>query len=137
MKGIDTNGQYSKIDQNTSLKGRLKAQSDIRIDGKVEGNVEASGKVILGKHAKVVGEITCVNAEIEGFFKGKLFVSGILSLKSTSNIEGEVRTQKLLVESGAIFNAQCKMHSIEEGVKTLSDLNEKDSHEKDTHEKTA
>ena len=130
MKAIDTNGQYSKIDQNTSLKGSLNAKTDIRIDGKVEGKVETSGKVILGKHAKVVGEVACTNAEIEGFFKGKLFVSGILSLKSKSNVEGEVRTQKLLVESGAIFNAKCKMHSIEEGVKKLSDLHEKDSQEK-------
>ena len=130
MKVIDTNGQYSKIDQNTSLKGSINAKTDIRIDGKVEGKVETSGKVILGKDAKVVGEVACTNAEIEGFFKGKLFVSGILSLKSKSNVEGEVRTQKLLVESGAIFNAQCKMHSIEEGVKKLSDLHEKDSQEK-------
>lgn len=127
MKGLETNGQYSKIDQNTSLKGAIKAKTDIRIDGKVEGNVETSGKVILGKQAKVVGEVACTNAEIEGLFKGKLIVSGILSLKSTSNVEGEVRTQKLIIEAGATFNAQCRMHSAEEGVKKLSD----------THEKTA
>lgn len=127
MKGLETNGQYSKIDQNTSLKGAIKAKTDIRIDGKVEGNVETSGKVILGKQAKVVGEVVCTNAEIEGLFKGKLIVSGILSLKSTSNVEGEVRTQKLIIEAGATFNAQCRMHSAEEGVKKLSD----------THEKTA
>lgn len=127
MKGIDSNGKYSKIDQNTSLKGSLKAKTDIRIDGKVEGNVETSGKVILGKEAKVVGEVSCTNAEIEGLFKGKINVSGILSLKSTCNVEGEVRTQKLIVEAGATFNAQCKMQSAEEGVKKLTD----------THEKTA
>ena len=40
MKGLDTNGQYSKIDQNTSLKGTLKAKTDIRIDGKLEGSVQ-------------------------------------------------------------------------------------------------
>lgn len=127
MKGIETNGQYSKIDQNTALKGTLKAKTDIRIDGEVEGKVETLGKVILGKQAKVIGEIICTNAEIEGLFNGKLIVSGILSLKSTSNVEGEVSTQKLIVEAGATFNAQCKMHSAEGGVKKLSD----------THEKTA
>ena len=125
MKGIDTNGLYSKIDQNTSLKGTIKAKTDIRIDGKVEGNLDTTGKVILGKQAKVVGEVTCMNAEIEGLFKGKLIVSGILSLKSTSNVEGDVSTQKLIVEAGATFNAQCKMHSSEEGVKKLNDSHEK------------
>ena len=127
MKGIETNGQYSKIDQNTSLKGTLKAKTDIRIDGSVEGNVETTGKVILGKEAKVLGEVSCVNAEIEGLFKGKIMVSGILSLKTNSNVEGEVLTQKLIVEAGATFNAQCKMQTSEEGVKKL----------KESHEKTA
>jgi cytoskeletal protein CcmA (bactofilin family) len=125
MKGSETNGQYSKIDQNTSLKGTIKAKTDIRIDGSVEGNVETTGKVILGKEAKVSGEVSCTNAEIEGIFKGKLIVSGILSLKTKSNVEGEVLTQKLIVEAGAIFNAQCKMQTSEEGVKKLRDSHEK------------
>ena len=125
MKGIETNGQYSKIDQNTSLKGTLKAKTDIRIDGSVEGNVETTGKLILGKEAKVLGEVSCANAEIEGLFKGKLMVSGILSLKTNSNVEGEVLTQKLIVEAGATFNAQCKMQSSEEGVKKLRESHEK------------
>jgi len=125
MKGSETNGQYSKIDQNTSLKGTIKAKTDIRIDGFVEGNVETTGKVILGKEAKVSGEVSCTNAEIEGFFKGKLMVSGILSLKTNSNVEGEVLIQKLIVEAGAIFNAQCKMQTSEEGVKKLRDSHEK------------
>ena len=125
MKGLETSAQYSKIDQNTSLKGTLKAKTDIRIDGSVEGNVETTGKVIIGKEAKVSGEVSCTNAEIEGFFKGKLMVSGVLSLKSNSNLEGEVLTHKLIVESGAIFNAQCKMQSSEEVVKKLRDSHEK------------
>ena len=125
MKGLETNGQYSKIDQNTSLKGTLKAKSDIRIDGSVEGNVETTGKVILGKEAKVLGEVSCANAEIEGLFKGKLMVSGILSLKTNSMVEGEVLTQKLIVEAGATFNAQCKMQTSEEGVKKLRESHEK------------
>ena len=125
MKGSETNGQYSKIDQNTSLKGTIKAKTDIRMDGSVEGNVATTGKVILGKEAKVSGEVSCTNAEIEGCFKGKLMVSGILSLKTKSNVEGEVLTQKLIVEAGAIFNAQCKMQTSEEGVKKLRDSHEK------------
>ena len=45
--------------------------------------------------------------------------------KSTSNVEGDVSTQKLIVEAGATFNAQCKMHSSQEGVKKLNDSHEK------------
>lgn len=126
MKGSDNNGQYSKIDKNTTLNGNINAKTDIRIDGKVEGEIITTGKVIIGKDANVKGKVLCGNADIEGIFYGELTVSGTLSLKIGSNLEGKVRIQKLMVESGAIFNASCSMHSAEDGVKKLKSFDEKE-----------
>ncbi|MDG1022907.1 MAG: polymer-forming cytoskeletal protein [Flavobacteriaceae bacterium] len=125
MKTTDSNGQYSKIDKNTVLKGSIKAKTDIRIDGKLVGDVETIGRVIIGREASVIGKVLCANADIEGIFKGNLTVSGTLSLKTGSNVEGEVFIQKLIVDSGAIFNANCSMHSEEDGVKKLTNTREK------------
>ena len=124
MKGMDNNGQYSKIEKSTTLKGNIKSKTDIRIDGNVEGEVVTKGKVILGKESNVIGKILCANADIEGKFDGELTASGTLSLKSGSNVKGKVKIQKLIVESGSIFNANCSMHSAEDGVKKLNSLNE-------------
>ena len=74
MKGMDNNGQYSKIENSTALKGNIKSKNDIRIDGNVEGEVVTKGKVILGKESDVVGKILCANADIEGKFDGELIV---------------------------------------------------------------
>ena len=126
MKGIDNNGQYSKIENSTALKGNIKSKNDIRIDGNVEGEVVTKGKVILGKESDVVGKILCANADIEGKFDGELIVSGTLNLKSGSNVKGKVKIQKLIVESGSMFNANCSMHSAEDGVKKLNSLNEQE-----------
>ena len=126
MKGMDTNGQYSKIENSTALKGNIKSKNDIRIDGNVEGEVVTKGKVILGKESDVVGKILCANADIEGKFDGELIVSGTLNLKSGSNVKGKVKIQKLIVESGSMFNANCSMHSAEDGVKKLNSLNEQE-----------
>jgi cytoskeletal protein CcmA (bactofilin family) len=125
MKTSDSNGQYSKIDKNTVLKGAIKAKTDIRIDGKLVGDVETVGRVIIGREASVIGKVLCANADVEGVFKGNLTVSGTLSLKTGSNVEGEVFIQKLIVDSGAIFNANCSMHSEEDGVKKLTNTREK------------
>ena len=126
MKGMDNNGQYSKIEKSTTLKGNIKSKTDIRIDGNVEGEVVTKGKVILGKESNVIGKILCANADIEGKFDGELTASGTLSLKSGSNVKGKVKIQKLIVESGSIFNANCSMHSAEDGVKKLNRLNEQE-----------
>ena len=126
MKGMDNNGQYSKIEKSTTLKGNIKSKTDIRIDGNVEGEVVTKGKVILGKESNVIGKILCANADIEGKFDGELTASGTLSLKSGSNVKGKVKIQKLIVESGSMFNANCSMHSAEDGVKKLNSLNEQE-----------
>tara|TARA_B100000965_G_scaffold392795_1_gene402766 strand:+ start:923 stop:1327 length:405 start_codon:yes stop_codon:yes gene_type:complete len=120
----ENNGQYSKIDKNTILTGKINAKTDIRIDGVLDGDVITTGKVIIGKEAQVKGKLLCGNADIEGFFKGELTVSGILNLKKNSIVEGNVHIQKLIVESGATFNAKCSMHSAEDGVKKLKNINE-------------
>jgi len=88
--------------------------------------VVTTGKVILGKESDVIGKILCGNADVEGKFDGELTVSGTLNLKTGSNVKGKVKIQKLIVESGSIFNANCSMHSAEDGVKKLSSLNEQE-----------
>ena len=126
MRGTENNGQYSKIDKNTIFKGSIHAKTDIRIDGTVEGEVVTTGKVIFGKEASVKGTVLCGNADIEGTFDGELTVSGTLNLKTGSNVKGKVRIQKLIVESGATFNANCSMHSAEDGIKKLKNIHEKE-----------
>lgn len=102
-------GQPNRIEKNTIIKGDITSQADFRIDGKLEGNVKTSGKVVIGKDGLIKGKVECVNADIEGNFDGELYVSELLALKSSARIEGTVNVAKLAVEPGATFNASCKM----------------------------
>jgi len=102
-------GQPNRIEKNTVIKGDITSEADFRIDGKLEGNVKSSGKVVIGKDGLIKGKVECVNADIEGNFNGELFVSELLSLKNTAKIEGTVNVSKLAVEPGATFNASCTM----------------------------
>lgn len=102
-------GQPNRIEKNTVIKGDITSEADFRIDGKLEGNVKTSGKVVIGKDGLIKGKVECVNADIEGNFNGELFVSELLSLKNTAKIEGTVNVAKLAVEPGATFNASCTM----------------------------
>ncbi len=102
-------GQPNRIEKNTVIKGDITSQADFRIDGKLEGNVKTSGKVVIGKDGLIKGKVECVNADIEGNFNGELYVSELLSLKGSAKIEGTVNVAKLAVEPGATFNASCTM----------------------------
>ena len=116
-RGSDASrGLSNRIGKSTVIKGEVISKSDFRIDGKLEGSVETSGKIVIGAAGVIQGKVTCANADIEGRFQGELLVSNLLSLKSTAMIEGEVTTSKLSVEPGATFNASCTMKS---GLKEL------------------
>lgn len=101
--------QPNRIEKNTKIKGDIVSEADFRIDGKLDGNVKTSGKVVIGKDGYIHGKVECVNADIEGSFNGELLVTNLLSLKSTAVIEGTVSVTKLAVEPGATFNASCTM----------------------------
>jgi cytoskeletal protein CcmA (bactofilin family) len=100
---------HNVITSGTYIKGDIKAEEDLRIDGKIEGTVECSGKIIVGSEAEVIGDIYCVNADLMGKIRGNIEVQGTVSLKAQVNFTGEIITKYLVIESGAVFNGVCKM----------------------------
>ena len=82
---------------------------------------------MVGKTGVINGSLEGENADFEGGFSGKLKLSGMLTLRSSAYIEGEVEIAKLSVEPGATFNATCSMKG---GVKELINSEEKESPEK-------
>lgn len=97
------------IVSSTSIEGNIKSEHDIRIDGNLVGDLVCGAKVIIGPQGKVNGEIDCVNAVIEGKFEGVLTVKELLTLASTAVVKGNIKTNKWIVQSGALFNGDCKM----------------------------
>jgi cytoskeletal protein CcmA (bactofilin family) len=97
------------IGKGTILEGNIETFGNIRIEGKVIGNVKTKSKVALGQSSHVEGNILAQNAEVAGEVKGRLEVTDILILKPTAVINGDIVTNKIIVESGATFNGGCKM----------------------------
>ena len=97
------------IVKGTVIEGNIETFGNIRIEGKVVGNVKTKSKVVLGHSSKVQGNILAQNAEVEGELKGNIEITDILILKPTAVIHGDILTNKLIVESGAAFNGGCKM----------------------------
>ena len=103
------NTTINLIGTGTIIEGNVKSDGDFRIDGSLRGNISIKGKVIIGEDGKVNGEIHCKNVEVEGSVEGKVFVSDLLSLRSKSKLIGEMTTNKLAIEPGAVFTGKCDM----------------------------
>ena len=116
-KEIEDGNKQNRISKGTSITGDIKSEGDFRIDGILDGTIESSGKVVIGKNGTLKGTLICKEADLEGAVDGKLVVEGLLNLRSSSVVKGEVATGRLSVEPGADFNATCTMGG---GVKNLS-----------------
>lgn len=102
-------GSINLIGIGTHINGDLVCKGDIRIDGEIQGNVSSKAKVVLGTTGKVNGNISAVNLDLSGILNGDVNVSETIFLKSTANLKGNMVTNKLIVEPGAVFNGLCKM----------------------------
>ena len=120
--------------QGTNIEGSIQADKDIRIDGSLRGNLTCKGKVIIGPTGFISGDVQCENAVIEGRFEGVLLVTDVLHVKETAKVEGDVATQKLVVQPGSVFNVRCKMGSSAAGTSRKVSLDEDDSLEEVTLE---
>lgn len=97
------------IGKGTILEGNLETFGNVRIEGKVIGNIKTKSKAAFGDSSHVEGSVLAQNAEIAGHISGTVEVTEVLVLKPTAVIEGDIITNKLIVESGATFNGGCKM----------------------------
>ena len=102
-------GQINMIGEGTIVEGTLKADSDIRISGRVVGKVEVDGKVIVAQEGSIDGDLVATNADIAGSVEGQINIHGRLILKSTARIDAEIKTNRFVVEEGAVFQGQCEM----------------------------
>lgn len=102
-------GSTNSIVSGTSVEGTIVANNDIRIDGSLSGILNCKGRVIIGPEGSVDGEIKCQNAVIEGRFSGKIEIEELLNVRENANIQGDVKTNKLLVQPGAVYNVSCAM----------------------------
>jgi cytoskeletal protein CcmA (bactofilin family) len=109
LNGPQAANGLNTLVRGTVIEGTVKCENDIRIDGILRGRLTSTAKVIIGPNGLVEGEIRCQNAVIEGQFKGQLFVAELLNVRESAQVEGDIKTNKLTVQSGAKFNVACLM----------------------------
>lgn len=97
------------IGKGTIVNGSIETFGNIRVEGKVIGDIKTKSKAAFGGSSQVDGSVLAQNAEVAGHIKGTIEITELLVLKATASIDGDIITNKLLVESGATFNGKCKM----------------------------
>ncbi|MBI2968718.1 MAG: polymer-forming cytoskeletal protein [Bacteroidetes bacterium] len=97
------------IGQGTTIQGDITSNGDVRIDGTLKGTLTSKGKVVVGTTGVVEGQVNCQNADVSGSVQAKVMISELLTLKPSARLNGDIITNKLAIEPGAVFSGSCKM----------------------------
>jgi cytoskeletal protein CcmA (bactofilin family) len=97
------------IGSGTIIKGDIRANGDLRIDGTLIGSIHSKGKLVIGTTGSVEGEIFCQNADFSGNVKADVTVTELLMMKATAKITGDLNIGKIAIEPGAKFSGTCNM----------------------------
>lgn len=107
----DSSHQDHTIDVDAAMQGSLifKEPVNLRINGKFEGTLEVKGVLSIGNTAFVNAHIKGENIKISGRVKGDVDAEKMIELLSNAVVEGNIRTPRLVIAEGAVFQGNCLM----------------------------
>lgn len=100
------------IGEGTILKGDVKVEGSIQVDGEFDGTIDATDTLVVGETGKVDGDVTVANAAIGGRMYGNVFASGKIELQRGSQLLGDIKTRGLVIEDGVVFQGNCQMGDV-------------------------
>jgi len=98
----------SFIGVNSIFKGEVKTEGTLRIDGTIDGNVNADWVVISEKES-LKGDIVARGIIVDGRVEGNLKAEEIVEIKSKGQVFGDISANKLSMLEGGIFNGRVSM----------------------------
>jgi len=108
MFSKNTEKLESFIGANSVFKGDIETKGTLRVDGTMEGNVNADW-VILGEKASSKGDIKARGIIVGGKVEGNLIAEEIVEIKVKGQVSGDISTNKFTIVEGGIFDGRSSM----------------------------
>ena len=97
------------LGKQTSFHGIMKFKDSLKIDGTFEGEIESPGFLYIENGAVVSANIKIGSIVIGGVVRGNIEATERLEMLSTGQVFGNIRTAKLNIADGVVFEGKCEM----------------------------
>jgi cytoskeletal protein CcmA (bactofilin family) len=108
------------LGKQTSFNGVLKFRESLKIDGAFEGQIESPGFLYIENGATVKADIKVGSVVVGGVVRGNIEATERLEMLATGKVFGNIRTAKLNIADGVVFEGKCEMIKNPEGVNIFS-----------------
>lgn len=98
------------LGKETSFSGTLRFKDSLRIQGKFEGEIDSMGRLLIDGDAVVnARRIRASSVVVGGVVHGDIEAADRLEMLPTAKVYGNVRTSKLRIADGVVFEGKCEM----------------------------
>jgi cytoskeletal protein CcmA (bactofilin family) len=98
------------LGEGTEIKGEVKFDEILRVDGSVSGKVTSdSGTLLVGERGYIKANIEAGSVSVSGTIEGTVTAKNKVEIHPTGKVYGDVYTQALIIEHGALFDGKCHM----------------------------
>ncbi|MFQ5989885.1 MAG: polymer-forming cytoskeletal protein [Candidatus Methylomirabilales bacterium] len=86
------------------LEGKLDIADSIEIECEVGGELKVGGRLVIGERGSVRADVETVDAMIHGEYEGNMTATGSVEITPTGRVEGNIKTNSLVISRGGFFN---------------------------------
>jgi cytoskeletal protein CcmA (bactofilin family) len=113
-KTVSVPVEQATIGRSVVIKGEVSGTESLYIDGRIEGTVNFSEhRVTIGRNGSVAANISAREVVILGKVQGNIQCSDRLDIRSEGALTGDVITQRISVEDGAILKGSVQVRAVE------------------------
>lgn len=109
VKVVEKERSETIVGSGTEIRGVMRADGAVRVDGLFEGEIYADGDVVIGERGTVKATIVAKNILIAGKVEGNVEAKERLELVATGRLIGDIKTPNLIIADGAIFIGRSEM----------------------------
>ena len=97
------------FNKNTEFYGDLSFKKSLQINGKFEGEISSGSYLVIGEEAVIKANIKADTVIIKGTVYGNIEAVTRLEIHTNGKLYGNIRTRKLVISDGVVFEGKCEM----------------------------
>jgi cytoskeletal protein CcmA (bactofilin family) len=100
---------HAYLDPGCKVSGKLNFEAAARIDGQIDGEINAKDSIVIGESAVVTAKINAASIILAGTVSGEISASQRIEIRPSAKVQGTLTTPKLVIHEGAVFEGRCAM----------------------------
>ncbi len=113
-RGAPLPGGLSIVGAGMVVRGDLESNGVVKVEGVVEGHVQARSQVLVAKEGSVHGDIDTTEAVVGGSVSGSIRATDRVEVQAGASVDGDITTRRISVAEGANLNGLIRMNAAPE-----------------------